>query len=101
MYWGWRIFNSVIELRNLYLDSNQKLKPGIIKPKLKPMSDRQWQKLKELFMPAAKDNLLTRQAFLEQIPNFDITAELERIAEEASEMEIDLDLVEDIESEEE
>ena len=95
------IFNSVIELRNLYLDSNQKLKPGIIKPKLKPMSDRQWQKLKELFMPAAKDNLLTRQAFLEQIPNFDITAELERIAEEASEMEIDLDLVEDIESEEE
>lgn len=95
------IFNSVIALRNLNLDSNQKLKPGLIKPKLKPMSDRQWQKLKELFMPAAKDNLLTRQAFLEQIPNFDIDAELKRMAEESSEMEIDLDAVDDIEPEEE
>lgn len=95
------IFNSVINIRNANLDSNQKLKPGLIKPKLKPMSDRQWQKLKELFMPAAEKGLITRETFLGQIPNFDIDAELKRFAEEASEAEIDLEAVEDIEPEEE
>ncbi len=98
------LFDSVIAIRNKSLDSDQKLKPGLIKPKLKPMSDRQWQKLKELFMPAAKDGLLTRQAFLEQIPNFDIQAELKRIEEEVNEMnanmEANLDEV-DLEPEEE
>ena len=93
------IFDSVIAIRNENLDSQQKLKPGIIKPKLKPMSDRQWAKLKDLFMPAAKDGLITRQSFLEQIPNFDLEAELKRIVDEVNEDEVDLDEV-DLEPEE-
>ena len=91
------LFDSVINIRNKNIISSQKLKTGLVKPKLKPMSDRQWQKLKDLFMPAAEKNLLTRESFLEQIPNFNIEAELKRIKDEEAkldaEMQVSLDNV--------
>ena len=78
------------------------LEVGKIKPKLKPMSDRQWKKLKDIFMPAAKSQLMTIESFLNEIPNFDVEAELKRMEKQADEIaaSIDLDEVEEIESEE-
>lgn len=97
------MFDNVIEIRNESLNSQQKLKKGKIKPRLKPMSDRQWKRITDLFMPAAEKGLLTKESFLEQIPNFDVKLELERLEKELAEAEpeVDLEEVEDFELEEE
>lgn len=93
------LFDNVITFRNNNIDSEQVLKTGMVKPKLKPMTDRQWKKLKDIFLPAAKSNLLTREGFLDEIPGFDLKKELDRIEEQEEEANIDLDQTEEVEVE--
>jgi hypothetical protein len=75
-----QLFNGMIALRNENLGNNGSdiLEPDMIVAKIRPISDRQWKILTEVFMPAAKANLLTAEAFLERIPDFDYKAELAR-----------------------
>lgn len=49
---------------------------------LSVISDEQWKHLKDLYLPAAKNKLISTQDFLEQIPGIDSAAALERLKEE-------------------
>ena len=75
-----QMFNGMIRLRNQNLkESGSKgLVENKVIAKIRPISDRQWKILTEVFMPAAKGNLVTTEAFLERIPDFDLKAELKR-----------------------
>lgn len=84
-----QMFNQMIRIRNEKLktsESNQ-LQPDKVVAKIRPISDRQWKILTEVFMPAAKGNLLTVEGFLERIPDFDYEAELKRREKKAKEEE--------------
>jgi hypothetical protein len=74
------LFNSMIRLRNRNLREagSELLKVNQVMAKIRPISDRQWKVLTEVFMPAAKGNLITIEGFLERIPDFDLKAELGR-----------------------
>jgi len=75
-----QLFNGMIRLRNQNLGTSgaNSLREDQVVAKIRPISDRQWKILTEVFMPAAKGNLLTPEAFLERIPDFDYKAELVR-----------------------
>ena len=75
-----QMFNGMIRLRNKNLNASgsKELKEDKVIAKIRPISDRQWKILTEVFMPAAKANLISIEAFLERIPDFDLKAELKR-----------------------
>ena len=75
-----QMFNGMIKLRNANLSNSgsDELEENLVVAKIRPISDRQWKILTEVFMPAAKGNLVTPEAFLERIPDFDYKAELKR-----------------------
>ena len=79
-----QMFDNVITIRNNNLGSEggTKLKTGIIKPRLKPMSDRIWQQLVKLWMPAAEKEIISRASFHDKIPGFDVSEEAVRMKEQ-------------------
>jgi len=77
-----QMFDNVITMRNENLSGGIELKPGIIKPKLKPMSDRIWQQLIRLYMPSVEAGAMSRETFWGMIPGFDIAKERENFKEQ-------------------
>jgi hypothetical protein len=74
-----QLFNNVIKIRNANIKSDTKpLQIGIVKPLLKPMSDRVWQQLIRFYLPSCEDGIITREGFLSRIPGFDISEENKR-----------------------
>lgn len=81
-----QMFDNVITIRNNNIgDGGTELKTGIIKPRLKPMSDRIWQQLIKLWMPAAETGVISRESFIDKIPGFDVLKETIRMAEQMKE----------------
>ncbi|KKN09024.1 hypothetical protein LCGC14_1050710 [marine sediment metagenome] len=80
-----QMFDNVIEIRNTNIGGGTKLKTGIIKPRLKPMSDRIWQQLVRFWMPSAEKELISRESFHDKIPGFDIIIEEERLKKQMKE----------------
>jgi len=87
-----QMFDNVIKIRNANFKGREPLKTGIVKPMLKPMSDRIWQQLIRLYLPAAQDGVMSRETFWGMIPGFPTAdektrfaaQEKERLAQEAS-----------------
>lgn len=70
------MFDKCILLRNEELTSD--LKPGMVKPKLIPVTDRQYERLRRFWMPARKDGLVSKELFISQLPDIDNAEELKR-----------------------
>lgn len=70
-----QMFDNVINIRNINLERSKKLNVGIVKPRLKPMSDRVWQQLIRLYLPMAEQKLLSREGLQSKIPGFDLKEE--------------------------
>jgi hypothetical protein len=79
------LFKKAIDMRNMKL--NKKIEQGLIEPRLVPLTDRQWRHIKDIYMLAAKDNLLSHRTFLENMPGIDVEAEMSRLEEEAAKRE--------------
>jgi hypothetical protein len=80
-----QVFGLAIKIRNENSGKTPLLKEGIVKPLLKPMSDRVWQRLIRLYMPSAENNLMSIEGYLRQIPGMDVEAELKRLKSESAE----------------
>jgi len=80
-----QMFDNVIRIRNTNLPGGTKLETGIVKPMLKPMSDRIWQQLIRLYLPAVESGVMSRETFWGMIPGFPLTEEKERFAAELKE----------------
>jgi len=81
-----QMFDNVIKIRNRNLGSGAtQLKPGKIKPRLKPMSDRIWQQLTRFWMPSAEKNLISKEGFWDKIPGFDPAEEKVRMEKQVKE----------------
>lgn len=76
------LFNKAIMLANEHRD--QKLRTGLVKPKMQPITDRQWTIIEKVFMPATKDGLISRRRFAEQVPGIDPEQNEEELSEEKS-----------------
>jgi hypothetical protein len=74
------LFNKALALRNKEL--NGEIKPGLIIPKIVPLTDRQWDLIKNMWMPLAEKGLISEKTLLEKIPGLDADAEQERIADD-------------------
>jgi hypothetical protein len=70
------LLRKAIELRNK--NANKKLDPYAVSPQLLPMSDRQWKRLEKFWLPAARYGIVSKELFLEQIPDIDAEEELQR-----------------------
>lgn len=82
-----QMFDNVIQIRNKNLTGRNKLNTGVVKPLLKPMSDRIWQQLIRLYLPAVESNAISKETFWSLIPGFPITKEKERFTKEQEERE--------------
>lgn len=76
------MFDKVIDKHNAQM--NKKVQTGLVKPQLLPMTDRQWERARMFWLPAARDRLVSQALFLENIPDVDAEKELERQEEEAN-----------------
>ncbi len=70
------LFNKAIRMRNKHLEN--KLDEGKVKPKMLPVTDRQWGLIEKVWIPMAKDGIVTPEAVRRQIPGFDFAEEEER-----------------------
>jgi hypothetical protein len=57
------LFENVIKIRNANLDSPMRLDPKKIKPIIGSTTDRQLQMLKDFWLPAAQNNLVSQELF--------------------------------------
>ena len=76
------LFNKAILLANEHRD--QKLRTGLVKPKMQPITDRQWTIIEKVFLPATKDGLISRRQFVEQVPGIDPDENEKELSEEES-----------------
>ena len=74
------IFAKAIRLRNRKL--NKELPEDAVRPRLVPLTDRQWKVLKDIFMYGADKHLISMETMLSKIPDIDPEVEMERIKEE-------------------
>ena len=72
-----QVFDMAIEMRNKELIG--KLRTGMIKPKLAPVSDRQFGRLVKFWLEARKSGLVSKELFVEQIPDINAKEELKRL----------------------
>jgi hypothetical protein len=79
------MFNKAIRMRNGEL--NGTLKEDLIVPKMVPLTDRQWQHIKDIYLPAIDKGRISNATFLDALPDIDPAAEKERIAEEEAKAE--------------
>ncbi len=70
------LFDKIIIKHNS--EMNKEVKTGIVKPKLLPMTDRQWSRAVKFWYPAARDGLVSLELFLENIPDVNAEEELLR-----------------------
>ncbi len=101
---GWKafykdLFQKAIVMRNLRL--NGQIPIDAIVPKIIPITDRQWKTIKDVFLPAKKEGLISHEFFLSQLPDVDTEAEMDRIKDEEKEKEKEKVPSGDIESDEE
>ena len=80
-----QMFDNVIKIRNTNLAGGTQLKTGVVKPMLRPMSDRIWQQLIRLYLPAAESGVMSRETFWSMIPGFPLSDEKKRFAAELKE----------------
>jgi hypothetical protein len=80
-----QLFDKVIAMRNQYL-KNIQLTIGKVHPCLVTDSVKQAQFVKDIAMPAAVQGLLSKKAFLENIPGIDIQQELQNQEAEKADM---------------
>lgn len=76
------LFDKIIIKHNE--EMNKEVKTGLIKPKLLPMTDRQWTRAIKFWYPAARDGLVSLDLFLKNIP--DVNAEEEMLRQSNDEM---------------
>ncbi len=76
------LFDKVIKKHNE--EMNKEVKTGLVKPKLLPMTDRQWTRAIKFWLPAALNGLVSLDLFLENIP--DVNAEEELLRQDNDEM---------------
>lgn len=90
-----QMFDNVIKIRNENMGAGAtKLESGIVKPRLKPMSDRIWQQLVRLWMPAAQNDVISREGFWDKIPGFDVVEEAVRMKKQQKEDDARKELIE-------
>jgi len=78
-----QMFDNVIKIRNANMGTGStQLEPGIIKPKLKPMSDRIWQQLTRFWMPSTTNEIISRKSFWDKIPGFNSEDEEKNMKEQ-------------------
>ena len=66
----------------------KKLNPSLIKVSIPVITKQHWQNIKDVWLPAAVAGKITKELFLEQLPDVDMDEELKREEErEASELE--------------
>ncbi len=87
---GWKafyrdLFQKAIAMRNARL--NRQIPVDAIVPKIIPITDRQWKTIKDIFLPAKKEGLISHEFFLSQLPDVDTEAEMERIKDEEKDEE--------------
>ena len=70
------LFDKVIVKHNSKM--NKEVKQGLVKPRLLPMTDRQWSRAIKFWYPAARDGLVSLPLFLENIPEVNSEEELLR-----------------------
>ena len=76
-----QVFTLAIRIRN-EKSGKEPIRTNVVKPLLKPMSDRVWQRLIRLYMPSAEQSLMSIEGYLRQIPGLDVEAELKRMKSE-------------------
>jgi hypothetical protein len=74
------LFTKAIRMRNNNL--NREFPEDVILPKVVSITDRQWEVVKDIYLPARKDGLISSELFLDAIPGVDVEAEQARIDEE-------------------
>jgi len=82
-----QMFDNVLRIRNENMPENKPLQLGKVKPLLKPMSDRIWQQLIRLYMPAAEQRLISREGFLNKIPGINVVEEMKLLEKQLKEDE--------------
>jgi hypothetical protein len=79
------LFDQAIVLRNERL--NGQLQTGVVKPKMAPVTDRQFERLVKFWLPARKDGLVSSELFAQQLPgNIDVQEELKRLNQQQLEV---------------
>jgi len=74
------LFAKAIQLRNSKL--NGELPTNLVLPKIVPLTDRQWDIIKNIWMPLAAAGNVSSKTLLEKIPGLDVDAEMERIKDQ-------------------
>jgi len=76
--------------KNVYKQKSEikKLNPSLIKVSIPVITKQHWQNIKDVWLPAVVAGKITKELFLEQLPDVDMDEELKREEErEASELE--------------
>jgi hypothetical protein len=74
------LFRKVIRLRNEKL--NGQLEENYIVPKIIPLTDKQYDLIRNVYLPLAEKNLIAHKTLLEQIPGLDVDEEEEKLEEQ-------------------
>jgi hypothetical protein len=68
------MFEMAIEMANEHL--NGELNPEAVEPKLLPSGTQAWGRIEKVWLPAAINNLISRELFLKQLPDVDVKKEM-------------------------
>jgi hypothetical protein len=74
------MFKKVIRMRNTKLNGN--LSEDAVIPVLVPLTDRQWQVVREIYGPLAEKGLISKDTLWSRIPDVDPDAEREKLEEQ-------------------
>jgi len=74
------MFIKAIKMRNKKL--NKPLRTDIVWPKIVPITDRQWDLIKDVFLKLNEEGLISDESLLDRLPDVDAEFELERIKEQ-------------------
>lgn len=74
------LIKKAIRLRNSKIQ--KAIKEDAFVATILPITDRQWKILKDIYMPATQNGLLSRETFLENVPGLDVEQENKRLDEE-------------------
>lgn len=74
------LFQKAIRMRNKQL--NKELPEDAVLPRIIPLTDRQWQLMKDIYLPSYKEGLISHETFLDKMPDLDPDTELVRVGKE-------------------
>jgi len=76
-----QLFAMAITERNKKLP-NKQLNPNAVEPKLLPSGTQAWGRIKDVFLPAGVNGLISKKLFLKQLPDVDVEEEMKQMAAE-------------------